>query len=108
MSEAWSLFHALGDRHRLEILRRAAERGTSPMLQLFDGIPITRQAAAKHLSVLAAAGLVSIQRQGREQLVSVESQNLRVATMYLAQIESSWSDRLNRLKQLTETKETMD
>ena len=60
------LFDALGDPNRLRIIVRLCDLGPSSTSQVTDVIPVTRQAASKHLQLLEAAGLVTSARRGRE------------------------------------------
>ena len=59
------LFAALGDATRLGLLARLADGGASSIARLADGLPLSRQAVAKHLAVLEAAELVASHRDGR-------------------------------------------
>ncbi len=98
MNELWRLFFALGDPHRLEMVHRLAVRGPLSMARLTAGMPFSRQGGAKHLAVLTSAGLISVERRGREKLVSLERHNLHLTQMFLKQMELGWDDRLARLE----------
>ncbi len=103
MIDLWRIFYALGDPHRLEMVHRLAERGPLPMARLTDGMPFTRQGGAKHLGVLTSVGLISVQRRGREKLVSLERENFHLSQMFLKQMELGWDERLAKLEhQLSE------
>ncbi len=58
-------FVALSDPTRRQLLDRLSETGGLTLSQLGEGLPMTRQAVAKHLAVLEAAELVASQRDGR-------------------------------------------
>ena len=47
-------------------------------------IPVTRQAASKHLQLLESAGLVTSARRGRERVWTVQTEPLARASDYLA------------------------
>ena len=98
MSELWQIFFALGDPNRLNMIRRLAERGPQSMVRLTEGMEFTRQAGARHVSVLRDAGLVSVLKQGREQVISLDRQNLHLTQMFMRQMEEGWDDRLALLK----------
>ena len=102
MSELWRIFYALGDPHRLTMVRRLAERGPQPIVRLMEGMEFSRQAGAKHVGVLREAGLVSLRRAGREQIVSLEPSNLHLSQMFMRQMEETWEDRLGRLTAIVE------
>jgi DNA-binding transcriptional ArsR family regulator len=99
VSELWKTFFALGDPNRLTMVQRLAQQGPQSMVQLVKGLPFTRQAGARHVSVLVDAGLASVAKQGREQIVSLEKQNLHLTRMFIKQMEEGWDDRLARLEE---------
>lgn len=70
--------------------------------RLTEGAQISRQAVTKHLEVLAGAGLVRDERQGRERLWVVEAERLTEARRYLDVISSQWDGALARLRALVE------
>lgn len=60
------VFTALADPTRREVVWALARHGPCTATQLSAGMPITRQAVAKHLSHLHRADLVASERRGRE------------------------------------------
>ena len=62
------LFTALGDVTRLDLIGRLSDGGERSIGQLGHGLPISRQAVAKHLGILEEAGLVVTVRRGKEKL----------------------------------------
>lgn len=60
------IFTALADSTRREVVWALSQRGPCTATQLSAGMPITRQAVAKHLTHLHRAGLVVPERRGRE------------------------------------------
>ena len=63
-----SVFKALADESRRQLLDRLFARGGQSLNALAADLPMSRQAVAKHLAILEAANLVSVHRQGREKL----------------------------------------
>jgi DNA-binding transcriptional ArsR family regulator len=62
------VFRALADENRRQLLDRLyAERGLT-LNRLAAGLPMSRQAVAKHLAILEQANLVGTIRRGREKL----------------------------------------
>lgn len=94
-----ALFHALADPTRREILERLRRAGPLPVHEVAVGLPMSRQAATKHLDVLAAAGLVRIRRRGRERMHQLDPEPLRELREWLAPYEAEWDRRLDRLQQ---------
>ena len=97
------IFSALGDPVRAVIVERLVQSGPSSVSRLSQGLPITRQAVAKHLRVLTDAGVVTSSKSGREQVVSLEAAKLSEASAWLNQLASEWDVRLGRLKALLES-----
>ena len=58
-------FVALSDPTRRQLLDRLSAHGGLTLSDLTAGLPMTRQAVAKHLAVLEAAELVATTRDGR-------------------------------------------
>ncbi|CAB3748637.1 ArsR/SmtB family transcription factor [Paraburkholderia humisilvae] len=61
-----AVFRALADASRRLLLDRLHQHNGQTLVQLCDGLDMTRQAVAKHLAQLEQANLISTQRQGRE------------------------------------------
>jgi DNA-binding transcriptional ArsR family regulator len=92
------VFAALGDPTRREILEAVASRGDATATELAAALPVTRQAVAKHLGVLAGAGLVAPHRAGRETRYAPTPQPLGDAIAWMADLGAQWDTRLARLK----------
>jgi DNA-binding transcriptional ArsR family regulator len=91
------LFFALSDATRRDIVTQALdrERSVSELGRLY---PISLTAVQKHVEVLVDAGLVSKHRNGREQLVRGEVDQLRRAHELLDELETVWRARLERFE----------
>jgi DNA-binding transcriptional ArsR family regulator len=63
-----AVFRALADASRRQLLDRLHAKNGRTLGELCQGLEMTRQAVAKHLSILEEANLVSWKRQGREKL----------------------------------------
>ncbi|MCB9994352.1 MAG: winged helix-turn-helix transcriptional regulator [Hyphomicrobiaceae bacterium] len=61
-----SVFQALADTHRRQMLDALLKEAGRSVSQLANDAGITRQAADKHLRILERAGLVLTRRDGRE------------------------------------------
>jgi len=100
--EPSALFAALGDPTRLALVRRLSVEGALSVMALTAGTRISRQAVTKHLDVLARAGLVESERQGRERLWALAPLRIHEARRALEQISREWDDALGRLRTLVE------
>jgi len=96
---AEQVFAALADPTRRAILAALAAAGPATATDLAIRLPVTRQAVAKHLALLAEAGLVRAEpgerRRVRYRLVSAP---MRVAQQFLAALARDWDSSLDALK----------
>ncbi len=96
------LFDALGDPNRLRIVTRLCEGGPCSTVQLTQVIPVTRQAATKHLLLLEAVGLVTSDRKGRERIWRIQPEPLVQAGDYLTALSRRWDSAIDRLRAYVE------
>ncbi|BBZ74288.1 putative transcriptional regulator, ArsR [Mycobacterium paraseoulense] len=96
------LFDALGDPNRLRIIVRLCDRGPSSTSQITSVIPVTRQAASKHLQLLESAGLVTSTRRGRERVWTMRTEPLARASDYLTALSHRWDAAVDRLRAYVE------
>jgi DNA-binding transcriptional ArsR family regulator len=96
------LFDALGDPNRLRIIVRLCDVGPSSTSQVTSVVPVTRQAASKHLALLESAGLVTSSRRGRERVWTVQAEPLARAGDYLNQLSRRWDAAVDRLRAFVE------
>jgi DNA-binding transcriptional ArsR family regulator len=96
------IFAALGDETRLAVVGRLCQRGPASISALSLGAGVTRQAIAKHLAILADAGLVRGKREGRESIWALRPKRLDDARRALDALDRQWDTALDRLKQLVE------
>jgi DNA-binding transcriptional ArsR family regulator len=97
-----SIFAALGDETRLQLVSRLSTEGPVSLSDLTAGSGVTRQAIAKHLRVLAGAGLVRGSRDGRQSMWRLERRRLEEARRALEQISHQWDQALGKLKLFVE------
>jgi DNA-binding transcriptional ArsR family regulator len=93
-----AVFAALADPTRRSILRAVAERGPVTATALSDGLPISRQAVAKHLGLLREAGLVAADRAGRETRFTAVTEPLDDLAAWAEAAGRRWDARLARLR----------
>jgi DNA-binding transcriptional ArsR family regulator len=95
---AEQVFTALADPTRRAILSALTADGPVTATDLADGLPITRQAIAKHLALLAAAGLVRAEPGERRRVrYRLHSAPMRVAQQFLAALARDWDSPLGAL-----------
>jgi predicted transcriptional regulator len=96
------LWSAIGDPTRRRMLDLLLASGEGTATSLGQQLPVTRQAVAKHLTVLDRVGLVQARSAGREKLYHVDEAQLARAVAQLASVGSAWDARLHRIKRMAE------
>lgn len=94
----YELFAALSDPTRLDIFEQLAATGPASATEIARSLPVSRQAVAKHLSVLDGAGLVSRMQAGREVRYSAHPATLGSVVNWVNEVGDEWDDRLDRLR----------
>jgi DNA-binding transcriptional ArsR family regulator len=92
------VFAALADPTRRAVLRAVADRGDATATELVDDVAVSRQAVAKHLELLADAGLVTGERVGRERRWRITPAPLLDAANWMGDVGAAWDRRLARLQ----------
>jgi DNA-binding transcriptional ArsR family regulator len=91
------IFDALADATRRSVLRAVAEDGPVTATELAGRLPVTRQAVAKHLGTLEAAGLVWSEKEGRDVRFRFDPAPLDDAVAWIAAVGARWEKRLATL-----------
>jgi len=97
------LWSAIGDPTRRRMLDLLLAAGGGTATSLGRQLPVTRQAVAKHLTVLDRAGLVRSSTAGREKQYRVDDAQLARAVAQLSSVGSAWDTRLRRIKRIAES-----
>lgn len=100
-ANAASVWRALGEPRRLEILRLLRD-GPLPVGEVAARVEVTQQAASQHLAVLDEAGLVEARREGTRRLYAVRPEGFAPVAAF---VESFWTPKLDAMKQLVESDE---
>ena len=99
------IFKALADPTRRAILQRLAG-GDAQVSELAEPFDMSLPAITKHLDVLARAGLLETEKQGRVRHCHIRHQPLQQAADWIAWYRQFWDDRLDGLETfLTKTNE---
>ncbi|MGP4113975.1 ArsR/SmtB family transcription factor [Streptomyces sp. 4N509B] len=98
-SIAQEVFTALADPTRRGILAQLATRGPATATDLAERLPISRQAIAKHLGLLADAGLVRAEAGERRRIrYRLHAGPVAVAQSFLAALARDWDGHLGLLR----------
>jgi DNA-binding transcriptional ArsR family regulator len=103
VAEDDALWAAVADPTRRRVLDALLECGEASTTTLAEGMPVTRQAVAKHLAMLDRVGLVAGRRRGREVRYTVRPERVDEAAEAMARVAAQWDRRLARIKRLAES-----
>jgi DNA-binding transcriptional ArsR family regulator len=101
VTNAHSLFNALGDPTRRTIFERVAS-GPLAVVEIADTLDVSRPAVSQHLKVLMEAGLVMVEPRGTRRLYQVDPKGVQAMRDYL---DGMWSSALKAFKQAAEQAE---
>jgi ArsR family transcriptional regulator, cadmium/lead-responsive transcriptional repressor len=96
------LWAAIGEPSRRRLLDVLLVQGEATPTVLATQLPFSRQAVAKHLTVLEGVGLVEPRREGREVHYTVHAKRLEEAIRVMAKVASTWDGRLLAIKRIAE------
>ena len=97
------MFRALADASRRQLLDRLHRKNGQTLGDLCEGLDMTRQAVAKHLTILEEANLVSWKRQGREKLHYINPVPInQIAERWIRKFERRHLTALSALKKKLE------
>lgn len=91
-----AVFGALAEPVRRRLLQSIAAHPATAT-ELASGLPISRQAVAKHLASLSDAGLLERERSGRDVRYRITPAPLSDAVSWMVEVGSEWDQRLGQL-----------
>lgn len=95
-----TVFTALANPTRRELLRLLRDEGQQPVQQLAAHFAMRRPSISEHLKVLRDVGLVSEHKQGRQRYYHLEVAPLVEIQEWLAPYEQFWKDRFANLHEI--------
>lgn len=97
-------FAALGDPTRRAIVAQlaGADRRAS---DIAAGFSVSPPAISQHLKALREAGLVRVEKRGRERIYSLDPEGLAAMEEWVSETRRLWNGRLDRLSALLEGEE---
>jgi DNA-binding transcriptional ArsR family regulator len=105
---AEQVFVALADPTRRAVLAALAAGGPATVTDLATRLPITRQAIAKHVALLAEAGLVTAEPGERRRVrYRLRSAPMQVAQQFLAALARDWDGPLAALRDHLDRQESV-
>ena len=100
-----AVFRALADASRRKLLDRLRRKNGQTLGELCVGLEMTRQAVAKHLTILKNANLISWKREGRERLHFINPVPINeIAERWISKFEQPRLQALSKLRRNLEEK----
>ncbi|MBV6626809.1 MAG: winged helix-turn-helix transcriptional regulator [Rivularia sp. (in: Bacteria)] len=90
------VFQVIADPTRRAILDLLVV-GEQPVKQLAEPFAMSLPAISQHLQVLCEAGLVEMRKSGRQRLYKLKPEPLKQVSLWLANYEQFWEQKLNAL-----------
>lgn len=99
---AADIYTAIAEPRRRRLVEVLARDGAAPVNQLVREMRLPQPAVSKHLGVLRAVGLVSVDRRGQQRLYSLNAGELKAVYDWTATFARFWQHKLERIKERAE------
>ena len=98
------VFNAIAEPRRREIIGLLTNGSPCSVGELVQAMQLAQPAVSKHLGVLRAVGLVTVQKMGKSRLYALNPGQLKPVHDWITQFEKLWSHQLDRVKVRAERK----
>ena len=98
------VFNAIAEPRRREIVAILASGSPRSVNELVSRLELAQPAVSKHLAVLRAVGLVSVQKQGKQRVYSLNPSELKPVHDWIKSFEKLWENQLDRVRARAERK----
>jgi DNA-binding transcriptional ArsR family regulator len=98
------VFNAIAEPRRREIIGLLADGTPHSVGELVESLELAQPAVSKHLGVLRAVGVVSVERVGKSRLYTLNPSELKPVHDWVKPFERFWSHQLGRIKERAERK----
>jgi len=97
MDDLSTVLGAIAHPSRRAILQQLTD-GPARVTEIAAPFDMSLNAVSKHLKVLEGAGLVDRERQGREHVIRLRGEPLRLVSECVPDYQQYWTERLDRLE----------
>ena len=98
------VFNAIAEPRRRQIVELLGRRGALAVGTLVVMLELPQPAVSKHLGVLRTVGIVTVVKQGKQRVYSLEANKLKTVHDWIKGFEALWSNQLDRIRQRAETR----
>jgi DNA-binding transcriptional ArsR family regulator len=97
MEQLTEVLNAISHPTRRAVIRRLAN-GPARFLDIAEPFDVALNAVTKHLKLLERAGLIEREKRGREVLISLRPDALRVVADWVHEYERFWNEKLDQFE----------
>jgi DNA-binding transcriptional ArsR family regulator len=97
MEQLTNVLSAISHPTRRAIIGRLAS-GPARFLEIAEPFDVALNAVTKHLKLLARAGLIEREKRGREVLISLRPEPLRLVAEWVHEYERFWNEKLDEFE----------
>jgi DNA-binding transcriptional ArsR family regulator len=97
MEQLTDVLTAISHPTRRAIIRRLAN-GPARFLDIAEPFDVALNAVTKHLKLLERAGLIEREKRGREVLISLRPEALRLVADWVHEYERFWTEKLDEFE----------
>ena len=98
------VFNAIAEPRRRELIRLLADGQARSVGELVSAMALAQPAVSKHLGVLRAVGVVSVQKVGRSRQYTLNPRELKPVHDWVKPFERFWSHQLDRIQERAQRK----
>ena len=99
MDRLTDVLTAISHPSRRAIIGKLAESGPTRFTDVAKPFDVALNAVTKHLKLLERAGLIKREKQGREVLISLRPEPLRLVAGWVHEYERFWNTQLDQFQQ---------
>ena len=99
MDQLTDVLTAISHPSRRAIIGKLAESGPARFTDVAKPFDVALNAVTKHLKLLERAGLIKREKQGREVLISLRPEPLRLVAGWVHEYERFWNEHLDKFEQ---------
>ncbi len=102
LATTYDAFNAIAEPQRRAILNLLIQ-GERSVNEIADALDLRQPQASKHLRVLNEVALVSVRKNGRQRLYTLQSEGLKPLFTWILPFEKLWQERFDRLDDYLKT-----
>ena len=98
------VFNAIADPRRRQIIEALSDGQARAVGEIVAVLRLPQPAVSKHLAVLRAVGLLSVDKDGQHRLYRLNAKELKPVHDWVINFERYWTHQLDRIKERAERK----